>query len=244
LYAPSELLARIDHGYVLLAGLAAAMVFQTIWLVEAIRVARRDRAYSIPLACTYLWFAHDVGYVLRYQQWSAYHHWFLTLFWIGLFSAALLELVFFAQVVRFGHEELAPRLARWQFAVAIGSGAAGAILAWEYLRLLFDDPLYLGSSGLTLLSYALFGPALFLRRRSMRGQSRLMWWCFTAMCVTWWTATSMFLTAGFRSWQYLSAGAFCVAVGATMIKVLSPQQLSENSSAPVIAEPQSVRSSR
>jgi hypothetical protein len=227
MYTPSELLADIDRGYALLVGLAVAMVFQTAWLVEAIRVAHRDRAYSIPLACTYLWFAHDIGFVLRYHQWAAYHHWFLNLFWLGLLSAAVLELVFFAQVVRFGHDETAPGLTHGQFAGVVATGALGAILAWEYLRLVFDDPLYLGASALTLVSYALFGPALFLRRRGGLGQSRLMWLCFTAMSATWWATTALFLTPAFRSWQYLGAGVFCVVVGGVMVKVLSADRISK-----------------
>lgn len=135
----------------------------------------------------------------------------------------------------FGHDEIAPGLTHGQFAGIVATRALGAIVAWEYLRLVFDDPLYLGGSALTLVSYALFGPALFLRRRGGFGQSRLMWLCFTAMSATWWAATAMCLTPAVRSWQYLGAGGFCVVVGVVMLKALSVDRISKRT--PVCSEP-------
>lgn len=157
------------------------------------------------MVCTLLWFAHDIGYVVRFHDWWFEHdHWFLQLFWIGLLSAAVIEI--FMQLVRYGRPELAPTWSRAQFTALVVAATVGAILAWEYFRLLFDDPLYLASSALTLMSYALFGAAMTLRRRSWRGQSLLMWLCFTLMTIAWWITTVAFLPAPFRSWQYVAVG--------------------------------------
>jgi hypothetical protein len=222
MYGAWEMLARIDaHPYALIAGLAIAMLFQTVWMISAIRVARRDQAYSVPLPCTFLWFAHDVGFVIRLGHWSSvYDHWFLYLFWIGLFSATVLELVFFAQIIRYGHQEIAAGLTRPQFKAVTVAAAVGTVIAWEYLRSLVDDPLYMASSALTLMSFALFGPALYLRRGGPRGQNLVMWVSFTAMTFTWWLTTAIYLPSAFHSRQYLAVGVFSLIVGMVMSAVL------------------------
>lgn len=221
-YDAFDLLARIDRNPVaLVGGLAIAMTFQTVWLIAAVRVGRRDRAYSIPVACTYIWFAHDLGFVVRFQHWrSTYDHWFMDLFWIGLFSATILELVFFAQIIRYGRDELAPGLSRRWFAVIVAAGAVGTIAIWEYLRSIVDDPLYMASSAMTLASYGLLGPALYMRRTGLRGQSLLMWGSFTAMTVTWWLTTYLWFPSAFQTPQYLGIGAVTLIAGVVMCAVI------------------------
>lgn len=234
-YSPDRLLEAIDANAIgLLVGLGVAMLCQTVWLIGAVRVARRDSSYSIPLTCTLFWFAHDIAYVVRFREWFfGYDHWFLKLFWLGLLSAALLEFVFFAQFIRYGRPELAPAWSRAQFTLLFIAATVGAILAWEYLRVLFDDPLYLASSALTLMSYALFGPSLALRRRSFRGQSMLMWLCFTTMTFSWWIVTVAFLPGPFRSWQYLAMGVFTAGVGVAMMIAIRREQRSSNATGSV-----------
>ena len=62
MYNPQELLSLIDHNkWWILGGFGIVMIFQWIWLIECVRVARRDRAYSMPLFLTFFWFAHDTG---------------------------------------------------------------------------------------------------------------------------------------------------------------------------------------
>lgn len=226
MYDASALLDRLDtHTIPILLGFAVAMVLQTVWLVTAIRVAARDRLYSIPLFCTFFWFAHDLGCVVRFDQWFHVHdHWFMKFFWVGLLSAFLLEFVFFAQVLKHGRKELAPWMTGQQLLVVIVLGALGGILLWEFVRSVVEDPLYVGTAGPTLASYALLGPALYLRRRSMAGQSTLMWACFTLMTATWWTTSALGFGAGFRSWQYLALGAFAFGVGVVMTTVAAREK--------------------
>jgi hypothetical protein len=47
MYDPQDLLRRIDQnaGWILMA-FAFAMVFQTVWLVECFRLARRQQVYT------------------------------------------------------------------------------------------------------------------------------------------------------------------------------------------------------
>jgi hypothetical protein len=131
MYDPLDLLHRIDeHTAPILVGFTIAMVFQTIAMVTAVRLTAREHWISIPLPCTFLWFAHDLGFVVRFDDWFAtYDHWFLKLFWVGLLSALLLELVFFAQAIRYGRQEYLPN----------GTQTNGRLSLWPAPRPLSSD---------------------------------------------------------------------------------------------------------
>lgn len=223
MYDPQQLLTQIDeHTAPILIGFAIAMVFQTIALVDAVRVGARERVISIPLFCTFFWFAHDVGCVVRFDDWfNTYDHWFLKAFWVGLLSAMLLELVFFAQAIRYGRDELLPSRSTRAFAGLVILGALGTIVAWEYLKAVMDDPLYQASPALTMLAFPLTGAALMLRRRSAAGQTTTIWGAFTCMAACWWTTTIWFYADFFRSWQYVTVGVVTVIGCAAMTYVVA-----------------------
>lgn len=92
MYNAPQLLSQIDaHAWWILGGFAVAMLFQWIWLVACIRMAQRDRVYSMPLFCTFFWFAHDTGcgcpisrLICRLRPLVS------QMFLVGLFGAALL----------------------------------------------------------------------------------------------------------------------------------------------------------
>jgi len=222
-YDAQQLLAQIDdHTAPILIGFALAMVFQTIALVGAVRIGARERVISIPLFCTFFWFAHDVGYVVRFDDWfSTYDHWFVKCFWVGLLSAMLLEFVFFAQAIRYGREELLPGWSPRAFAALIAAGALGSILAWEYLKAVMDDPLYQASPALTMLAFPITGAALMVRRRSVAGQTVMIWSAFTCMATCWWATTIAFYEGFFRSWQYVAVGVATVLGCAAMTVVVA-----------------------
>jgi hypothetical protein len=212
MYDAPQLLQQIDdHTAPILIGFALAMACQTVALVSAVRVGARERVISIPLFCTFFWFAHDVGCVVRFHDWFVtYDHWFVKCFWVGLVSAMLLELVFFAQAIRYGREELLPSWSPRAFTALIVAGAAASILAWEYLKAVMDDPLYQASPALTMLAFPITGAALMVRRRSVAGQTVAIWAAFTCMAACWWTTTIAFYAGFFRSWQYIAVGAATV----------------------------------
>jgi hypothetical protein len=222
-YQAPELLSRIDeHRWLILSAFAVAMIFQWIWLIDCVRVGRRDRAYSMPLFCTFFWFAHDTGCVARFNEWfNTYDHWYLKCFWLGLLTAAVLELIFFAQVLRYGRAELLPMLGQRAFAGVLVLGVVVSAVTWELLKELLGDPLYQASPALAMLSYPIFGAALMFRRRSAIGQSVTMWANFTAMTVCWFIASAIWFGGGFRSWQYLGAGVVAALGGAVMTYLVS-----------------------
>jgi hypothetical protein len=243
MYDAQQLLHQIDDNTApILIGFALAMVCQTIFMVDAIRIGARERVISIPLFCTFFWFAHDVGCVVRFDDWfNTYDHWFLKAFWLGLVSAMLLELVFFAQAIRYGREELLPTWTSRAFAVLIAAGALGTIVAWEYLKAVMDDPLYQASPALTMLALPLTGAALMVRRRSVVGQTVTIWAAFTVMATCWWTTTIWFYEGFFRSWQYIVVGVATVLGGAALTYVVARLRRDEGAVVPAVHAPDDVQ---
>jgi uncharacterized membrane protein len=223
MYDPHELLSLIDQDrWWILGGFGVAMIFQWLWLIECVRVAKRDRAYSMPLFCTFFWFAHDTGCVARFNDWfNVYDHWFAKLFWLGLLTAVILELIFFSQVIKYGKNELVSGISTSNFVLGLIAFQIAATVTWEYLKYVMDDPLYQASPTLTMISYPLFGAALLLRRRSTIGQNVTMWWTFTAMSVVWFVTIWTWYGASFRSWQVIAGGIVAIVGGAVMTYLVS-----------------------
>jgi hypothetical protein len=250
MYDANELLDTIDtHTVPILVLFGLAMVCQTIAMVSAVRVSAREQVISIPLFCTFFWFAHDVGYVVRFHEWFVvYDHWFLKCFWVGLFSAMLLELVFFAQAIRYGRKEFMPQATERQFALLVAGGAIAWIVGWEFFKLLAADPLYQAAAALTLFALPIAGVAQMLRRRSVAGQTVAVWGGFTAMVPLWWAVTVYYYGDGFRSWQYVSLGvvAFVMFVAVTTYVARARQDWPAPGSAqpgPEVARPASLSGS-
>jgi hypothetical protein len=208
MYDPQLILDAIDHHTVpILLGFGFAMVLQTIGMVTAVVMTYRQGWISIPLPCTYLWFAHDLGVVVRFGTWfNKIDHWFFKLFWIGLLSALLLECVFLAQAIRVGRKEYLPRGTQAQWTALLLAGQALFILCWEYQKTIWDDPLYQALASTTLYVIPLAVVPLVLRRRSAIAQSPVIYGCFAGMIPLWWGVTAGAYGQGFRTWQYLLSG--------------------------------------
>lgn len=217
MYEPQTILDAIDdHTWPIMIGFALAMVLQNIAMVTAVVMTRRECWISIPLPCTFLWFAHDLGVVVRFETWFVtYDHWFLKLFWVGLVTAFLLELVFLAQALRVGRKEYLPNGTQRQWGALLFGGAALFVLCWEYQKTIWDDPLYQALAATTLYAIPLAVVPLILRRRSAISQSPVVYACFAAMVPLWWGVTAGAYGDAFRTWQYLGSGvvAFVGLVG-------------------------------
>ncbi|MDT7640962.1 MAG: hypothetical protein QOC83_5250, partial [Pseudonocardiales bacterium] len=83
MYSAQDLLASIDqHKWPVLIVCAFAMIGNYIFFIEAFRVARRDKIVTIPIFCTMFWFAHDLSFVYRFDDWfNKIDHWYVKLFW-------------------------------------------------------------------------------------------------------------------------------------------------------------------
>lgn len=196
-----------DHTWPIMIGFTLAMVLQNVAMVTAVVMTRREGWISIPLPCTFLWFAHDLGVVVRFETWfSTYDHWFLKLFWVGLVTAFLLELVFLAQAIKVGRKEYLPDGTQAQWTALLLSGAAMFVLAWEYQKTIWDDPLYQALAATTLYVIPLAVVPLVLRRRSAVAQHPLIYAAFAGMIPLWWGVTAGAYGEAFRTWQYLASG--------------------------------------
>lgn len=208
MYEPGAILDAIDeHTWPIMVGFTLAMVLQNIAMVTAVLMTRREGWISIPLPCTFLWFAHDLGVVVRFDTWfNDYDHWFLELFWVGLVTALLLELVFLAQAVQVGRKEYLPDGTQAQWNALLLGGAGMFVLAWEYQKTIWDDPLSQALAATTLYVIPLAVVPLVLRRRSAVAQSPVIYGCFAGMIPLWWAVTAGAYGDAFRTWQYLASG--------------------------------------
>lgn len=208
MYEPEALLAAIDdHTFPILVGFGLAMILQTVGMVAAIAMTHREGWISIPLPCTFLWFAHDLGVVVRFDTWfNDYDHWFLKLFWVGLVTALLLELVFLAQAMNLGRKEYLPKDTQAQWNALLLGGAGMFVLAWEYQKTIWADPLNQALAATTLYVIPLAVVPLVLRRRSAVAQSHVVYGSFAAMIPLWWGVTAGAYGEAFRTWQYLGSG--------------------------------------
>jgi hypothetical protein len=86
----------------------------------------------------------------------------------------------------------------------------GAVIMWEAVKFVFDDPLYAGSFGIANFSYVLMGIALAVRRRSMLGQPPGIWIGYLLLVVCWSTANFLWFGDAFREpqWVFLHLGSF------------------------------------
>jgi hypothetical protein len=220
MYDPHAIVNAIDqHTVPILLGFGLAMVLQNIAMITAVVMTRREGWISIPLPCTFLWFAHDLGVVARFDTWfNVYNHWFLKLFWLGLLTALILEVIFLVQAIKVGRAEYLPNGTQTQWTALVVTGAVAFVIVWEYMKVVWDDPLYQAVPAITLFLLPLATTALLLRRRSAVAQSPVTYGCFAAMVVLWWGVTVGYYGGGFASSQYLLTGvaAFVMLVGVTV----------------------------
>ena len=215
MYNTQELLALIDqHKWPVLIVCGLAMIGNYIFFIEAFRVARRDKIVTIPIFCTMFWFAHDLSFVYRYDIWfNQIDHWYVKLFWGALVLTVAFETVYLVQVLQYGKAELLPGASQAQFAALVIAGQIGACVCWEAVKFVLDDPVYAGSFGIANLSYVLMGTALAVRRRSMFGQTPIIWIGYLILAVCWAGANTLWFGDAFRSTQWLLLDACCIIGG-------------------------------
>lgn len=220
-YNAQELLAQIDanRNAVLLGG-TIAMIFNYIFFFESARSAMRDKSPAFPLIACTIWFAHDLSFVLKYDDWfNLYNHWYLKLFWAGLIPTTAFEVFYTWQAWRFGREEFfaGGTQERWTQYV-LGTVLVGCLVWWAMKQVL-DDPLYTWSFATTGALAATFCLARALRRGDTAGQSALMWWSFCAMQTSWFTCEYVVFGGMFRHPLFVGMGVLCVICGVIMARL-------------------------
>lgn len=205
MYDPIATLAAIDRNAVTVIGLCVgALIFNYCYFGEAIRLGFRHRTYSVPASATLVFLPHDISYLLEYEKWFVqYDHWFCKLWWVGLIFTAAIEAVFYYQLVRYGREEILPRLSQKAYTVVMVLALAVGAGAWQTVKQALNDDLYLFSFGWTLFWGSPLCISMMVRRGSNRGQSRWMWVSYSLMAMFYWAATA-FVDPYFRSTGWLT----------------------------------------
>jgi hypothetical protein len=215
-YDPAEVLRSIDqHKVALLVPCAIAFVLNYVWFIDGMRVARRERRYSMPIAATYAFMAHDLAYVGHFSTWFGDgDHWFSQLFWVGMLLSFGMELILLWQTIEYGWAEHAPQWSRSLWTGAVLAGAGGTVTIWWILKGSLADPLFLMSLGLITAAYPPMGMALLLHRRSRAGQTVLMWAAYTGLTMFWFPATIFGFGDQFRSGPWIGLWVLSTGWGA------------------------------
>lgn len=218
MYNPELVFGVVDANALPILVLAgAAMVANYVWFFLAFRAANRDGVYSIPLICTFYWFAHDASLLARYELWfDHYGHWFMMLWWVAFIPAVLFELAFLVQAVRLVRTELFPDWSRAAVGGLLAAGVLTAGVVWEGVKYIFADDLYLLGFGLTIVSYPVFGVGLLFRRGSALGQTPGMWIAYLVTAVGYFAVSAGWFGPAFHAWQWFGLAALSVLGGVAM----------------------------
>jgi hypothetical protein len=218
MYDSATILASVDANRVLFIALGGlAMVFNYTFFFEAIRAGRRDKVFAFPLAVSTVWFAHDLSFVLRMQEWfGQVSHWYVELFWVALIPTTLFEVAFIWQVWAYGQDEIMPRASRAQFGWFIGGSVVAGLVIWFAVKDVLADPLYVFTFGGVAALAPVFGARRTIARGDAKGQSPLLWGAFAAMLACWYTAVYIFFGPAFQTPQQLALPILSIGGGIAM----------------------------
>ena len=217
MYDPHVLLRGVDdHVVLFLLFSAVSFAGLIVWYYEAITVAERDRCISMPPVITMAWLVHDATLVAHFSDWfgGPYDHWLMKLYWLAMVGTASVEVVFGVQLLRFGREEIAPRLSPTLYRIGVLAATAGTLAIWLALKRIITDDLFQVTFALTAAMFPPFGMALLLRRGDRRGQTVRMWAGFTVAPAGWWVASVVAFGPPFRSALWIVLGVAVTAWGA------------------------------
>jgi len=215
MYDGIQTLAAIDKNKIgILALCALAMIFNYIWFFSAYVIARREKAYSIPIFCTLFWFAGDGTFVAHYSTWfNHYHHWYVELFWAALLFTVMFEVLYIVQAIQYARKELLPSSTPRQFAALILAGTVAAVVIWNFLNDVMGDPLAIAYFCIANAALPVMYVGILMRRRSSDGTAPVVWWGYLGMITCWFTALTLFFGPAFHSLWYLAMWAVCTVGG-------------------------------
>ena len=214
-YDPQAIFNAVDAnmaGYFALGGVA--LLFNYVYFIGAIVAASRDKVFTFPLFCTTLWFAHDLSFVLAYDEWfHVYHHWYVKGFWAGLIPTMSIEAWYIYQTWLYGKDELLPKASQGAFTGYVLLAVAAGIVGWWSLKAFLDDPIYAYMFGASGLIAPLFVIPRMLKRGDAKGQSVLTWVSYVGMQSCWFAGAITFFGPAFHTPQYLAMAATSVGGG-------------------------------
>jgi hypothetical protein len=237
MYNPHQVISHLDANEAKIIALCTvAMLFNYAWFFAALRVARRDRVYSLAPFLTFFWLAGDSSFLWHFDRWFHYYKdWYVELFWVALVFTVLFEIAFTIQLIQYGRKELLPRGTQAQFTALVLAGVAVAIVWWSFIRHVLGDPLWILYFDVANFVGPFFGAGLLLRRQSRAGQTPMIWWCYAAMAACWYVAQWLWFGPAFRSDEYFALGVTCVLGSIAMAYAVSRMPAYERAPEPPAA---------
>ncbi|MET0545772.1 MAG: hypothetical protein ABWZ40_05645 [Caulobacterales bacterium] len=223
MYDTQRVLASIDRNmWSVLALCGMAMILNYTWFFAAVLRGFRDQTVPIPVFCTLFWLCGDGSMVLRYDHWfNDIGHWYVKLFWLALVFTVACELVFLYMTLRFGRKEMAPSLTQPQFVAVVLGGLVTMAIAWELIKSLMGDELYINYFHLANLVGPVTGAAMVLRRGTQAGTSTLIWGAYTGMVACWVTACALGYGPVFATPLFIALYVVCTLSAAAVTYIVS-----------------------
>jgi len=217
-YSPQEIFTAVDQNTAMFFAIGGvALIINYVFFISAALDARRDKVFTFPLALSTLWFAHDLSYVLSYNEWfNVYGHWYVKNFWYGLIPTTLFEAWYIYQTWLYGKDEILPRGSRRAFNGFMVLAILAGLVSWYALKQFLDDPLYVWAFGSTGFLTPIFVIGRMMRRGDAKGQSVLTWTAYTCMQICWFSNVILLFGDAFHTPAYLAMAATSIVGGVAM----------------------------
>jgi hypothetical protein len=221
-YDAAQVLHRVNDHVILTVALGGlALVCNFVYFYEAWRCAERDRCAPLALFATTLFAAHDGNYLIDAHRWFAtYGSWFPELFWFALIVTFAFELAFIRQTVRYGREELAPRLSQRAYSAYVLAAIVATCALWAVVKQVIVDPLYLTSFTITIAVCLPSATSMMLRRGGARGQSPRQYLAFTGMAAAWFACNMLVFGPAFKGLALMLLFVLTIVWGAAITYAL------------------------
>lgn len=178
MYTIPTALATIDNNtaWVLFFS-ACGWIGGTIQFFEGLRLTWRDKVIGLPLGYVCIILAHDSFFFLHYDFWfNQVNHWYFNATTYLFAAWPVIEIVAIVWLVRVARKEIAPQLPALAYYGIYAIYQTTAIALYCLLQSWIDDPLRVTGFTIAQIINITFMIPMALRRRSTRGQSRLMAW--------------------------------------------------------------------
>lgn len=239
MYQIPEVLAHIDQNlkWVLFFS-ACGWIGGTIQFFEGLRLTWRDKVVGLPLGYIAIVFAHDSTFFLKYDFWFSMQHWYYK-FTAYLFAMwPFVELAAIIWLVRVARREVGAGLPPMMFYGIYAIYQITAIVLYTLLVSWIDDPLHLVGWTIAQIINVVFMIPMALRRRSTKGQSRLMAWAIFLSPAT----TTMLLAPSIAPILltpiYIAATVCMTVMSLTYIAIYEYFRHQEKAAVNVLAKPQ------
>lgn len=205
MYDMNMVLSAIDKNAIAILSLcAAAMICNYIFFIAGALRGFRDKVYPFSVFCTLFWLSGDGSVVLDYDfAFNQSGHWYVKAFWFALTMTVIFEILYFYMIIRFGREEIAPKMTQTQFSASMVGALIITFVSYRLIKENLNDPLFINYFNLANMAGPVFTWALLSSRGNLLGTRPLVWINYAGVCIFWYIAVVLFYGAPFNTPLYL-----------------------------------------